>query len=45
MRLSGVFESELAVEQGVEILFVVAHDLAYQHILETQHCSVVFACA
>jgi hypothetical protein len=43
--LPGVLEPELAVEQSLEILLVVAHDLAHEHVLEAEDRPGVPRCA
>ena len=42
MRLGRVLESKFAVEQGLEVLPVVAHDLAHEHVFEAEHRPRVF---
>jgi hypothetical protein len=34
VRVCGILQAKLAIEQRLEILLIIVHDLAHEHILE-----------
>jgi hypothetical protein len=45
VRISGEFESKLAIEERLEVLFIIAHDLAHKHVLEAEDSSAILRSA
>lgn len=44
VRICGILEAKLAIQQSIEILFIIVHDFAHEHILKAEDGPWIFCC-